>query len=281
MKLSRPLMFALLSATSTFVWWANPVLAQTTNCSVIGHRGLLLHAPENTLSNFEACLDLRLGFELDVRRCKTGQLVSIHDGTVDRTTNGKGHVADLTLDEINKLDAGSWFETVFRGERIPTIDAVFALVARHPEDKAPVAIDLKIDDPEVEVETVQLACKHRILDRLLFIGRAIDQADVRKRLRSADPSCHVAVLAQTEANLEASLADANADWIYVRFVPRREHVAAARASGKKIFISGPAVTGKNPETWAQALNAGVDAILTDYALECRAAIRLHSGPPRP
>ena len=54
---------------------------------IVARRGLLLHAPENTLANFRACLELRLGFEFDVERTKDGHLVCIHDGTVDRTTS--------------------------------------------------------------------------------------------------------------------------------------------------------------------------------------------------
>ena len=63
---------------------------------IVGHRGLIHHAPENTLAGFAACLELRLGFELDVRRSKDGQLVCVHDETVDRTSNGKGKVGIAT-----------------------------------------------------------------------------------------------------------------------------------------------------------------------------------------
>src|SRR5437868_3304561 len=59
---------------------------------VIGHRGLAKHAPENTLSNMRACLELRVSIELDVRRCKGGTLVVLDDATLQRTTNGKGNV---------------------------------------------------------------------------------------------------------------------------------------------------------------------------------------------
>ena len=93
---------------------------------IVAHRGLLRHAPENTLANFDACLDLRLDIELDVRRTRDGQLVVIHDDTADRTTTGKGKVAALSLRELQALDAGAWFDPAFAGERVPTLDAVFA-----------------------------------------------------------------------------------------------------------------------------------------------------------
>lgn len=110
---------------------------------VVAHRGLLRHAPENTLASFRACLELRLGFEFDVQATKDGQLVCIHDGTVDRTTNGTGRVADLTLAEIRRLDAGSWFDPRFAGERVPTMEEVLSLVAEYRQHEILVAVDLK------------------------------------------------------------------------------------------------------------------------------------------
>ena len=100
-----------------------------TEPSVVGHRGLLRHAPENTLAGFRACLELRLGFEVDVRRSSDGVLICIHDETLDRTTTVKEKVADQTLAELKRLDAGGWFRADFREERIPTLEEVFALLA--------------------------------------------------------------------------------------------------------------------------------------------------------
>ena len=96
---------------------------------VVPHRGLLHHAPENTLANFRACLELGMGFEFDVQRAKDGELVCIHDDTLDRTTNGKGRVADFPLAAIRELDAGGWFSPRFKGEKVPTVEEVMALVA--------------------------------------------------------------------------------------------------------------------------------------------------------
>src|SRR4051794_20980331 len=96
------------------------VAGEPASPRLIAHRGLLRHAPENTLAAYGACLDLRLGFELDVRRSKDGHLVIVHDADLKRTTDGKGRVADHTLAELKKLDAGRWFDTSFTGERVPT-----------------------------------------------------------------------------------------------------------------------------------------------------------------
>jgi len=112
---------------------------------IVAHRGLLLHAPENTLANFRACLELRLGFEFDVERTNDGQLVCIHDDTVDRTTNGTGKVSELTLEEIRRLDAGSWFDPKFADEKVPTIEEVLMLVAEYSQHNVLIAVDLKAE----------------------------------------------------------------------------------------------------------------------------------------
>jgi glycerophosphoryl diester phosphodiesterase len=76
---------------------------------VIGHRGTRDFAPENTMTAFRMAAKLGTAFELDTMFCKSGELVVIHDYSVDRTTNQKGKVSDLTLSELKKLDAGSFF----------------------------------------------------------------------------------------------------------------------------------------------------------------------------
>jgi glycerophosphoryl diester phosphodiesterase len=84
-----------------------------------GHRGASGYLPENTLASFNKAIELGVDMvEFDVHRCKSGEIVVMHDDTVDRTTNGHGRVADLALDELRALDAG-------QGERIPTLEEVF------------------------------------------------------------------------------------------------------------------------------------------------------------
>ena len=108
---------------------------------VVAHRGLLKHAPENTLANFRACLELRIGFEVDVRRSKDGTLVCVHDDTVDRTTNGRGKVSDLSLAELKQLDAGAWFGSKFVGEKVPTFDEVLDVLKTHSRDPVLIAVE--------------------------------------------------------------------------------------------------------------------------------------------
>src|SRR5438445_3289928 len=92
---------------------------------VVGHRGAMGHCPENTLASFERGLELGADWiEMDVHLSRDGELVVIHDETVDRTTNGSGLVQDHTLVELNELDAGSWFGAAYVGQRIPTLGEV-------------------------------------------------------------------------------------------------------------------------------------------------------------
>ena len=97
---------------------------------IIGHRGGSAYAPENTLSAFNHALELGAdGIELDVTLTRDNVPVVIHDDKVDRTTNGHGLVKDLPLDEIRQLDAGSWFNEKYRGEKIPTLAEVLDQIA--------------------------------------------------------------------------------------------------------------------------------------------------------
>jgi glycerophosphoryl diester phosphodiesterase len=238
---------------------------------VVGHRGLLTHAPENTLSNMRACLELRIGIELDVRRSKDGRLIVLHDDTLDRTTNGKGKARDFTLAELKKLDAGSWFDQSFQDERIPTLAEVFALRAKYPAAAGLIAVDLK--EPNTEADIVRLAQKERVLDHLVFIGLAISNSDVRRRLREAGANTHVARLASTHEGLDAARKDENADWVYVRYLPEREEIAQLHAVGKRLFLVGPKVAGMETNNWKQAADLGIDAILTDHPLALSSLLR--------
>lgn len=98
-----------------------PALAQQP-IEIVVHRGANALAPENTWPSAEAALQYGAKWiEVDVRKSKDGVLFNLHDETLDRTTNGKGLLADMLSDDVNKLDAGSWFGPQFAGLRVPTI----------------------------------------------------------------------------------------------------------------------------------------------------------------
>ncbi|WP_084244082.1 glycerophosphodiester phosphodiesterase [Planomicrobium okeanokoites] len=93
---------------------------------IYAHRGCSGTYPENTLAAFKAAAELPItGVEIDVHLTKDREIVVIHDEKVNRTTDGKGYIKDMTLSEVRKLDAGSWFSEEFAGEKIPTLDEVF------------------------------------------------------------------------------------------------------------------------------------------------------------
>jgi glycerophosphoryl diester phosphodiesterase len=99
--------------------------------TIFAHRGASAHAPENTLAAFELAVQQNASaIELDVKLSADGEVIVIHDPTVDRTTDGKGRVADKTLAELRELDAGSHFAPEFRGEQIPTLAEVFEAVGK-------------------------------------------------------------------------------------------------------------------------------------------------------
>ncbi len=125
--------------------------------------------PREHTGKFPSLLELRIGFEFDEEKSKDGHLVCIHDETVDRTTNGNGAVSNLTLEEIRGLDAGSWFDPKFAGEKMPTVEEVLELVAEYQQHEVLIAVDLKAEG--VGQDVVRLAEKHNVLGHLLFIGK--------------------------------------------------------------------------------------------------------------
>ena len=261
----------LLPVLFLLVVHANSNAAEPPQLLIVAHRGLLRHAPENTLANFRACLELRLGFEFDVQRTKDGRLVCIHDSTVDRTTNGTGKVSELKLAEFRKLDAGSWFDPKFAGEKVPTVEEVLKLVAEYRQHDVLIAVDLKAEN--VEHHVVRLAEKHKVLNRLLFIGRTISEPKVRDQIKTVSAKAHTAAVANNADEFPTALAASNANWVYVRYLPSKAQIEAIHRSEKRAFIAGPTVGGCLPDNWQHASNVGIDAILTDYPLELRTTLR--------
>ncbi len=100
--------------------------------SVTGHRGAKGHAPENTMAGIRKGVELGARWvEFDVKLSADNELVLMHDDTVNRTSDGKGAVAGMTLAELRRLDAGRWFSPDFTGERVPTlVEAMDYLVAK-------------------------------------------------------------------------------------------------------------------------------------------------------
>lgn len=89
----------------------------------IGHRGCAAHAPENTLAGLREAARRGIAWiEIDVCLLRDNAPIIIHDASVDRTTNGRGLLSDLDWEQVAGLDAGSWFDPKFAGERVPRLD---------------------------------------------------------------------------------------------------------------------------------------------------------------
>lgn len=157
---------------------------------IIAHRGFSGRAPENTVAAIREAIEVGADMaEIDVSLTADDQIVCLHDDKVNRTTNGKGHIAELTLAEAQRLDAGSWFSPAFAGERIPTLDAVLEAAKGH--------ILLNI---EIKPETVESGIAARVVDTVKAHGMQ-DQVVIS----SFSPDALAQVHALDEHLLTASL----------------------------------------------------------------------------
>jgi glycerophosphoryl diester phosphodiesterase len=135
---------------------------------ILAHRGARDRAPENTMAAFRLAAEMGAhGIELDVQLSKDGEAVVIHDFNVDRTTNGKGPAGDLTLAELQKLDAGSWYSPEYASQRIPTLALVFQELGPR------LTLNVELKKPishknELEPEVVRLIEDSNLTERVII-----------------------------------------------------------------------------------------------------------------
>ncbi|MBN1542341.1 glycerophosphodiester phosphodiesterase [candidate division KSB1 bacterium] len=135
-----------------------PATAPLPQRGVCAHRGASAAYPENTLIAFQAAIDLGVHMiETDVRLTRDSTLVLLHDETVDRTTDGSGAISELTLSEVQSLDAGSWKSANFAGERIPTLEQALAIMPRN------IRLNLHLKEGR--------ALGHKVAETLVAAGR--------------------------------------------------------------------------------------------------------------
>ena len=154
---------------------------------VIAHRGASGTCPENTLVAFARAAALGAHMiELDVQLTRDGEVVVMHDWTLERTTDGAGAVCDRTLAEIRRLDAGAWFGPAFRGTRVPTLAEVLAAVG------LPVNVELKpVGDDGLEACALAVVESASALARVVFSSF---DAGALERLRACAAGATLAVL---------------------------------------------------------------------------------------
>lgn len=141
---------------------------------VIGHMGSCADRPGNTLAGIRRAIEARANAaEVDVRTTSDGALVCMHDEDVDRTTDGKGKVANLTLAQVKRLDAGAKFAAKFAGERVPTLREVLTL----SKGKIGVMIDLKETGDDYVKKIAAEIREHGEPKRAVIGVRSIEHAE--------------------------------------------------------------------------------------------------------
>jgi glycerophosphoryl diester phosphodiesterase len=151
---------------------ASPMGLAPRLLDVHGHRGAAGLAPENTLAAFRKAIALGVdALEMDLHVIRDGQVVVIHDETLDRTTDGRGSIAELTLEEVKHWDAGTKFAPAFQGERIPTLREVIELVKASGDTRVRLDLEVKFGEGQ---EGRPEDFEDRVLDILRqtgFVGR--------------------------------------------------------------------------------------------------------------
>lgn len=225
----------------------------------IAHRGSSGTHPENTISAFLAAAEEGADMcELDVQATRDGAVVVIHDETVDRTTDGVGAIADLTLEEIRRLDAGLKFGAPFRGQRIPTLNQVMKAVS------GKLGLNIEIKARGAEWRVCELMRSHEALTTSMvssFEWKALE------KVRSHDPDIRVGLLAEKDRDL---LIDAASAMGAYAVNPRFDMIDAAycdRAHGRGLKVL--VWTVDVPEAMRILIAAGVDGIMTNYPARLR------------
>lgn len=244
------------------------VLAWADDLLVIAHRGFSSVAPENTMAAFRAAVELGVAFELDVTLSASGEVVIIHDNTVDRTTNGSGAIGEMTMTEIRNLDAGGWFGAEFAGEKTPTLREVLERFG----GVVPIDIEIKDRKPhEPLADAVVAEIERADLVDEVFVTAFNPKILVRIRELNPDIRCGMLTAAFKDEDLT----------IIEKFVLRRllfqwkvkpdivavEYVRVNRCNVRRWQRRGYEVlawTVNEVPDMQQMLDYGVDGIITNY-----------------
>ncbi len=221
---------------------------------VIGHRGARGHAPENTLAAFR--LGAEMGADLvecDVHLSRDGQLVVIHDDTLERTTSGKGLVRETDLATLKSLDAG-------QGEPVPALDDLLALAAGHP----PLGVVVEIKNgptfyPDIDVAVAGALRRHGLVDRAIVIS--FDHLVIRA-IKERLPEVATGILYHARLADPAQAArSALADSIWPSLAMLSPEVSrAAHDAGLAVFTW----TANSPAEFSRSIGGGADGIGTDF-----------------
>ncbi|MFX0206930.1 MAG: glycerophosphodiester phosphodiesterase, partial [Candidatus Hodarchaeota archaeon] len=227
----------------------------------IAHRGGAGLAPENTITCFKQGLMFADMIEFDIQPTKDSQLVVYHDrGGIERTTNGKGKVPDLTLEYLRSLDVGSWFDQKFRGEKIPTFSEVLEETV---STNILYNIELKYYNPSTnwfENEIINIIKRYKIEDRTVITARYEENI---LRLHEIDSKIDLALLQKERTPNE-----------YFKIITKLNlKTAQIRPSAleasflKKCHDNNIRVFyfyADEPAEMKRVINLGIDGLLTNY-----------------
>jgi len=225
---------------------------------VIAHRGASGHAPENTMVAFRRAVELGARFiETDLQMTRDARFVAMHDSTVERTTNGRGAVRDLTLAQVAELDAGKWFDRSFMGERVPTLEQILSFAR-----EADIVLYL-----EIKYE-VAYGLHHSLAAELTSQGDA-----ARVVLLSFDPTT-LDGIRQFDRTLMTGLLvdDLHPDSVKLavgvgarQFCPRADVVTPELVSeAHQADLQVATWTANKPDQMRRLILAGVDGVMTDF-----------------
>lgn len=237
-----------------------PAFASAGNASpqIIAHRGGRKWGPENTMAVFRKCVDNKIyGIELDIHRCKSGELVVIHDCELARTTSGTGLVKDFNLEELRKLSAGKWFGKEFESEKIPLLTEVLDLL----DGKVYLNIEIKnapIEYPGIEDDLIKILKSYKYTDQIIV--SSFDH-QVLKKLHDKAPQYKLGFLdSAIPVKIDSYAKEVGASAWHPEFSEiRKDSVALAHAGGIKVN----AWTINKESDWKVAVDIGIDGIVTD------------------
>ena len=234
------------------------------------HRGFSARFPENTMRAFrEAIAEGAPSIELDIHSSKDDVLVVMHDESVERTTNGKGNLGDLTLEEIKALDAGAWKDPAFKGERVPTLEETLKLT-----DEFGVAFNIEVkrfNSAKQAEKLVELIKAHKPAEGRTHVVSSFQEEAL---LQTRDAGCDVP-LCFLSSKMPSALEVAKANsfpWIHIwDGVLAADVVKAAHDAGIKVMVWTVNDATRYDELYAM----GVDKICTNWCKEMLAAERIH------
>jgi glycerophosphoryl diester phosphodiesterase len=224
---------------------------------IFAHRGGRKTTPENTIAAFKNSMNLGVaGIELDIQRCSSGEIVVIHDEDINRTTNGVGLVQDISLAELKRISAGTWFDQQFAKENVPTLQEVLDvvdgnLILNIEVKNAPISYD-GIDD-----DLLELLSHYRHPDTII-----VSSFDHQLLLRiSQKTDIAIGLLAECVFfDMQAYATTLGASFWHPPYdVVRPELVEEAHAIGMLVNVW----TVNDARKWRKLIDMGVDGIITD------------------